>query len=348
MIKIFRISLILYFTMFISLSSSAQIGVGFEVNAWNKKEFLAAFYNVENLFDTINDPLTNDDEFTPLSTKKWGRDRYNEKVSQLAKVISEMGQNRSMLLGLCEIENINVLRDLSNRDELRPYVFGIVHFESPDERGIDVALLYPKEQMVVLRKEALNVPMPEGERPTRDILYAQLRFRKYGVLHVFVNHWPSRTGGAEITEYKRIAAAEVLKEKIDEILMTDPDAYVICMGDFNDYPTDKSLIETLGARSKDEDEILVNLMQGLESEKRGSYNYKGDWGFLDQIIVSRPFFDGKGLDLIKGSTSPYFSADMIHKNDKNAESPNRTYSGDRYYGGYSDHLPVYTRIKIQK
>ncbi len=322
--------------------------ISFGVTAGNNRDFTVAFYNVENLFDTINDPLIDDDEFLPNAKKVWNSIRYDDKLEKLALAISNMGGGIPALVGLCEIENTGVLNDLIQQSTLNESNYKIVHYNSPDQRGIDVALLYSTNLMTLIKSEALPVKMPEGERPTRDILHAQMQVKKHGLIHVFVNHWPSRAGGEEATEPRRLASAKVLHSKVNEILGIHENAYIIIMGDFNDYPDNVSLRDALSAKPAEEDGLLINLMAGLNDSKRGSYNYRGEWGFLDQIIVSRAFANGKGLEVINGSTAPYFSKEMIYINDSGEESPNKTYSGNTYYGGYSDHLPVYTRIKLQK
>jgi predicted extracellular nuclease len=338
----------LFITLFTITSQYLSAQISFGVTSGKNRDFTLAFYNVENLYDTINDPLIDDDEFLPGTKKDWTSARYQDKLSKLAKVISGIGGSMPDIVGLCEIENGGVLKDLTQQNVLKGGNYKIVHYDSPDQRGIDVALLYSANLMTLINSEAIKIEMPPEERPTRDILYAQMQVKKHGLIHVFVNHWPSRSGGAEITENKRIAAAKLLHEKVNEILIINPNAHILIMGDFNDYPDDVSVRDALSAKTAVEDGLLINLMADLAAEKRGSYNYRGDWGFLDQIIISRAFANGKGLELIKGTTGPFYTNDMIYTNDKGEHSPNRTYRGDTYYGGYSDHLPVYTKIKLQK
>lgn len=305
------------------------------------KEASVVFYNVENLFDTINDPEKNDEEFTPEGKNAWNSQRYNHKLSQLATVLAGSSEELPALIGLAEVENDAVLRDLIAQEALSGGGYEIIHFGSLDERGIDVALLYRKKIFKPDHMETFYVNLGHGERPTRDILYVNGHFKGGPLLHVFVNHWPSRYGGQEQSEPKRKMAATVLRTAIDEILTENSNASILAMGDFNDYPTNISLTEVLSAKSDTESGLLVNLMKDKEAELRGSYNYRGEWGFLDQIIVSRSMYEG-GLIMVKpGSAAPHFTDEMMFTDPKYGDiKPSRTYGGPNYYGGFSDHLPV--------
>ena len=308
-------------------------------------EISIGFYNVENLFDTMDDPNKDDDEFLPSSDREWNDERYAAKLEKLSTVISKLGPSLPVIVGLCEVENKAVVEDLAKANALKKGEYEIVHYESGDERGIDVGLMYMKKKFNVTYSKPLYVALPDTERPTREILYVKGRVTKGPELHVFVNHWPSRWGGQEESEFKRLSAAKTLRAAIDSVQATDPDAMILCMGDFNDYPDNKSLKEILNADSMNTSSLMVNLMNGLEKQERGSYNYKGEWGFLDQIIVSRSLTDNKNPDIVAGSTKPYFSEDMVYLNEKYGDiKTNRTYGGTEYFGGYSDHLPVYTLL----
>lgn len=301
-----------------------------------------AFYNVENLFDTINDPSINDDEFTPGTEKDWNARRYDDKIEKIASTLSGIGNPHPSIIGLCEIENKSVLEDLVTSAALKDGKYEIAHFNSPDMRGIDVALLYAKKEFKPSHKAAIPVTLPESERPTRDILYVKGSLKKGPELHIFVNHWPSRYGGAEESEYKRVVAAEALRKQIDSIETADPGAHIICMGDFNDYPNNNSITETLVKGPGDASLPMCNLMEGKTETHRGSYNYRGNWGFLDQIIVSCSLQNSQLPNILDGATAPYYTREMIYTNKEGEEYPSRTYGGPNYYGGYSDHLPVYT------
>lgn len=310
------------------------------------REISIGFYNVENLFDTFDDPDKDDDEFLPTADREWTQERYADKVVKLSTVISKLGNSLPTIVGLCEVENQEVIEDLTKANALKKGKYEVVHYESPDMRGIDVGLMYRKDKFKVIYSKPIPVTLPETERPTRDILYVKGKVTKGPELHVFVNHWPSRWGGAEESEYKRILAARTLKANIDSIIATDSNALIISMGDYNDYPYNKSITEVLDADSLNSSSTLVNLMAGLEKEYRGSFNYRGDWGFLDQFIVTRTLTDHELPDIVSSSTMPYFFEEMVYTNEQYGDvKPNRTYGGTNYYGGYSDHLPVYTILK---
>jgi predicted extracellular nuclease len=307
-----------------------------------RRTAVIGFYNVENLFDTIDDPLKKDNEFTPDSSKNWNSDRYDQKIEMLSEVIASMGSaSNPAIIGLCEVENIDVLNDLSANAQIKKAKYEPILIEGPDQRGIDVALLYSKKLFKPISTNSYRVNLGDGERPTRDILHVRGALKGGGpIIHIFVNHWPSRYGGAEKSEPKRIAAAKVLAAKTDSIHQLYPNEAIICMGDFNDYPENRSLTEFLPTGETD---LLANLMSGLKEAKRGSYNYRGDWDFLDQIIVSRSLIDGNLPDIVSGSTAPFFTDSMVYTHPKYGDvKPKRTYGGPEYLGGYSDHLPVYT------
>lgn len=306
-----------------------------------KRTAIIGFYNVENLFDTTNDPEKEDDEFTPDSEKNWNEERYLKKLDRIAEVISAMGGDEfPAIMGLSEVENLETLGDLCGLEQLKKAKYEPVLVEGPDQRGIDVALIYSKTKFKVQAVSTFGIETGEGERPTRDILHVKGKLKGGPAIHILVNHWPSRYGGAEKTEPKRIAAAKVLSMVVDSIFQASPDEGVFCLGDFNDYPDNRSLSEILPTG---EGRTLVNLMKGLDEAKRGSYNYRGEWGFLDQIIVSANLVDGSLPDVLPGMTTPFFTDSMVYTHPEYGDiKPNRTYGGPNYYGGYSDHLPVYT------
>src|SRR5690606_21998742 len=332
------IALLALISFSIAISAHTQIE-----NTEKHREISIGFYNVENLFDTINDPDKDDEEFLPSAERQWNDERYADKITKLSTVISQLGTALPTIVGLCEVENKAVIEDLANANALKNGDFEIVHYESSDERGIDVGMLYRKKQFKVIYSKPISVPLPESERPTRDILYVKGKVTKGPELHIFVNHWPSRWGGQKESEYKRLSAAKTLKAAIDSVMGTDPNALILCMGDFNDYPSDKSLTEILKADSLNTESKMVNLMHGLQKKERGSYNYKGEWDFLDQIIVSRSLADYYLPDIVSQRTKPFFFDEMLHVNEQYGDiKTNRTYGGTKYFGGYSDHLPVYT------
>jgi predicted extracellular nuclease len=307
------------------------------------------FYNVENLFDTLDSPGINDEEYTPSSKKEWNTAKYNDKLDKLAKAITTPKNNRPLLVGLCEVENTHVVRDLILTAPLNASKYRIAHFDSPDGRGIDVALAYDLERFYVLHQEAVPVVfMDPTERPTRDILYVKGLLKDSLELHVFVNHWPSRYGGEEASRPKRERAAIALRHKTDSILNVQPTANILIMGDLNDHPNNVAVELTLGAKHpvKSPESSLLNLQYPAHDRGEGTYNYKGEWGILDHIIVSNNLYQGKNKLKVKPQVSHIvYEEFLLYKNKDGQASPSRTYGGDKYFGGYSDHLPIYLYLQ---
>lgn len=311
------------------------------------------FYNLENLFDIYDDPVTRDEEFTPGADIPWTAERYELKMTNMAKVLQAVGEgDLPAIIGMCEVENRAVAEDLLSRNGLKEGNYILIHQDSPDERGIDVALAYREGVFRPTRYQAM--PVSFVERPddrTRDILYVSGVFKDApnDTLHIFVNHWPSRWGGQLESEPGRLAAAAVLKKSVDSIFSSGPLARIIIMGDFNDEPYNKSIKDILGAGKDLEGNgpaSLVNLMYpGFEREE-GSYYYR-DWDMIDQIIVSSALVTSeKGLAL-KGHEGKVFGPEWVMFRTSNGIlRPNRT-KGRDYYGGYSDHLPVYIDIIVE-
>lgn len=308
--------------------------------------FSIAFYNVENLFDTIDDPNTLDDDFLPDSDRNWTQKRYEKKVYKIGTAISNIGFQQTgrapIIVGLAEVENLKVVKDLVNSKHLKNKNYGIVHYDSPDERGIDVALIYQEDFFKVIYKESipLYVENYEGERDfTRDILYVSgiLNGEK---IHLIVNHWPSRRDGAELTQYKRLAAAKKNREIIDRIKNENNDeAKIIIMGDFNDDPLSKSMQTLVSAD-------FYNPMQKLLTHTKGSLSYRGAWNLFDQIIFSNSFHKyEKGKHSFANARIFDDSFIKIY-NGRYKGAPFRTFVGKNYKGGYSDHFPVYARLKL--
>jgi len=212
---------------------------------------VVAFYNLENLFDTKDDPAILDEDFLPDSEKGWTRKRYQKKINSLGTAISNIGFSKSrkapVLLGVAEVENKKVLEELIQTKHLKNKGYGIVHYDSPDERGIDVGLLYQKQYFEVTNSESIPILVnsQKGDRDyTRDVLYIVGKLNKEEI-HILVNHWPSRRDGAELTSYKRIAAAKKNREIISKITTQNADAKIIVMGDFNDDPFNESIKQHL-------------------------------------------------------------------------------------------------------
>lgn len=306
------------------------------------------FYNVENLFDTKNDPSKDDDDFTPSGYKQWDNERYQEKLERLGEVMGLFNAT-PILVGLAEIENRAVLEDLTTRGGLKNNDFGIEHFESPDRRGIDCALLYDKDAFTVINSTKISVKLDYNRHfATRDILYVEGEMEGGVIAHVFVNHWSSRREGKDKTEHKRMEAAETLREKVDEILGDNPDANIIILGDFNDHPDDKSLEFVLRAKESgyEGDGDLVNLLYEDHMDGDGTSVHNREWAVLDQIIVSQAIYDQRSGLGIKGQDASILDNNkLIYTYPDGGQKPNSSYGGRKYFGGYSDHLPVYIVLK---
>jgi len=308
------------------------------------------FYNVENLFDIYDDPLTDDNQFLPDSEKAWTQDRYDKKLANLSRVIKAVG-NGSVpdIIGLCEVENKAVVSDLIKNLE-RSDSYKIVHKDSPDARGIDAALIYNADKFELVSEDFLKIdlPVPFDSMTTRDIVYAELKSGGENI-HIFVNHWSSRRGGEEKTRPKRAASASAARAKVESIMAKDPEAKILLMGDFNDEPSDPSLISVLKAHhttGRLETGQLYNLSAQLAQDSTvGTYNYRGKWNVLDQFIVSADFLtDRKGLH--SGNSARVFRKKWLTYNDKkDGPKPSKTYGGKNYYGGFSDHYPIYIDLQ---
>jgi predicted extracellular nuclease len=310
-----------------------------------------AFYNVENLFNTTHDEGKKDEEYLPTSEKQWDKEKYEQKQKNLAKVISQLGDaDGPEILGLCEVENLEVLEDLIKQKALKSEKYGIVHFESGDYRGIDNALIYKKKAFQVTNSRVFKIDFPGGGYTSRDILLVS-GLMGGDEIHFLVNHFPSRRGGQAKSEPKRVLVATKLREVVESLMKVNPNAKIVIMGDFNDETTDKSIQQVLMAKGKNFDASkgeLYNAMANLDNEGHGSYNYKDNWQMLDQIIMSPNMFEAKsGWDYIYKSSAVY-SEDYLRQTEpaKYRGYPNRTFAGRKYLGGYSDHFPVY--IKIEK
>ncbi len=327
------------------------------ISAQKKDQVLTLmFYNVENLFDTENHPEKQDGEFTPESEKAWDMEKYQKKLDDIASVIKAVNKAElPEIVGLCEVENLKVLQDLIQTRDLKRGNYGIVHHESPDTRGIDCALLYNMEEFRVISSEAIPVTFPfDSALTTRDILYVEGKTGDNETLHFFVNHWSSRWGGQKESEPKRLYCAVTLRKAVDLLMNREPEAKIIIMGDFNDEPTNRSVYEMLLANNKRKntrERELYNLMYDAHNiRNEGSYNFRGNWNMLDQIIVSRSVLtDRKGLHA-GYEDGRILKAEFMLYHDENKQQyvPGRTYGGSEYYGGISDHLPVYVSLVKDK
>ena len=280
-------------------------------------------YNVENLFDCQHDTLKNDSSFLPDGMHHWTYYRYQTKLDRIAQVIVNIsGWESAALVGLCEVENTRCLRDLCYR--LKRFHYKYVHYESDDERGVDVALLYDSTKVKVLKSKPLKVDL-NGNR-TRDVLYACCLLNKRDTIHTMVCHLPSQLGGGATTHWKRQAAKQVIQQQIDSIYSVQPEATIVVMGDMN-------------SEAKDDLQGMNNLMIGLAKEGKGTHKYHGIWSCLDQFYVSSRLLEKAG--------SRIFAPAWLQEEDTKYLDlqPKRTYVGFRYHNGYSDHLPIVLKIK---
>jgi len=317
-----------------------------------ENDFTVVFYNTENLFDTKDDPAVYDEEYTPTGSKEWTLKRYQKKVNNIAKVVSSADpEGLPEIIGLAEVENKAVLKSLLGTKHFSGGYYGIVHEDSPDMRGIDVALLYKADAFNLMHDEFIPVQFPfDPESKVRDILYAK-GVAGQDTMHFFVNHWKSRSGGREETEEKRVFSARILKSKIDSILNKNSDAKIIAMGDFNDEPTNKSLSKILGAKNPDKataEKRLYNLLYPKDKQGKGTYNYQSEWFMLDNLIVSSACMKGADYTISQEDVRIFDPPWVLYDHPKaGMEVPNRTYGGDNYFGGISDHLAIYGIFKLK-
>ncbi len=308
------------------------------------------FYNFENLFDTENDPAINDEEFTPDGANRYTPEIYQEKLGNLARVVSELGTDLTpdgvSILGVAEIENRKVLEDFSRHPLVKDRDYQIVHYDSPDRRGIDVALIYQPKYYKVTSSRPIPLLIYEDDSSrvyTRDILFVSGLYDGEP-LHVLVNHWPSRRGGESATQPFRNAGAMICKQVVDSLAAADPNAKVIIMGDLNDDPVSPSVRQVLNAKREREQVRpggLFNPMYDYYKRGIGTLAYRDAWSLFDQIILSH------GLINPKAGGYQYYQAKihnelyLIQKSGNFRGYPFRTYSGSQYLGGFSDHFPVY-------
>ncbi|MEN1785277.1 MAG: endonuclease/exonuclease/phosphatase family protein [Bacteroidota bacterium] len=309
-----------------------------------------AFYNVENLFDTTNDTLVLDDERTPNGVFVWTKERYQRKIAHISGVLAEIGMPFTKappdLIGLCEVENREVVNDLVIHPNLAHWNYGIIHFDAPDERGIDVALLYRKAAFLPTDFKAVPLMLFDvnGYRDyTRDQLVVT------GLLdgeqiHLIVNHWPSRSGGMLRSQPNRIAAAQCNRRIIDSLVALDPKARIISMGDLNDDPRDESLRKVLRTVQKPEQldsTKLFNPMETFFKKGRGTLAYRDNWNLFDQFVLT-PNWLTSSKDQFRFWKAGIHSPEYLKIRDgKYKGYPYRTYVGTTYQGGFSDHFPVY-------
>lgn len=316
-----------------------------------------AFYNLENLFDTINDPNKNDEEFLPEGSNRWTSQKYAEKLSNMATVITQIGdeyiKGGPVCLGVSEVENIVALTDLANEPKMKASGYVPLLIEGPDRRGVDVGFLYRKDFFTLI--SATSIPLVLADHPefkTRDQLLVK------GILlgdtiHIMVNHWPSRYGGEKRSAPMRAAAAKLTRSTTDSIMNVNPNAKIIIMGDLNDNPNNASVFKVLKAAGDQQTAMnvtgLFNPMYNMfKVQGIGSNAYRDSWSLFDQIIVSKGLL-GDDKSSLKMFKTLIFNRNFLKQTEGSfAGYPFRTFVGGNYMGGYSDHFPAYMFLIKEK
>ena len=313
------------------------------------------FYNLENLFDTINDPNTNDEEYLPQGKNHWTSERYVKKVSNMAYAISRIGDNLMpippMILGISEIENRRVVEDLVGHDYLKKFNYQIVHYDSPDRRGVDVGLIYNPSYFTVTNSAVHRLDYSNDTSfRTRDQLVVSGTI--YGeTLHIIVCHWPSRRGGEARSRPLRNAAADLSRHIIDSLLALDANAKIVMMGDLNDDPNDVSLLERVNAKSERADvdsKSMYNPYYNMYKRGDGSLAYRDAWNNFDQIMVSPALVNSENNSFTISSAKIYNANFLTNTKGQYRGYPFRTFSYGSFMGGYSDHYPVYILLVKEK
>lgn len=332
---------------------SALLGAFFYGQAQKKeyKSAIIAFYNLENMYDTVDNTSINDEEFLPSGDKNYNTTIYFNKISHLTSVISKIGTDFNpdgpALLGVAEIENDTVLNDIAHDKAIAKRNYKFVHYDSKDFRGVDVALFYNPAYFTVEQSDKLFVQLPKGAKDayfTRDILWVRGRLNG-DLVNVYVNHWPSRSGGEKRSEPGRIAAASVCRHHMDSLLKIDPNAKFIVMGDLNDDPVNKSLTDVLKARNRDELNqnkfFLYNPWVDFYKKGNGTIAYQDAWGLFDQIVMSQNWLNKDQDGFFFYQNHIYQREDMMENQGRFKGYPMRTWDGNAYRGGFSDHFPTY-------
>lgn len=308
-------------------------------------KFNIVFYNVENLFDTWDDPETSDEEFTPQNERHWTRDRFDAKIKMIYKALITAGNGQFPdIIGLAEVENFWVIEQLISKTPLNKVPYGIIHKESPDPRGIDVALLYRKDRVKPVDYEHISVAGKGNyDFRSRDILHFTAELGKEKI-HFFVNHWPSRSGGYIETKEKRDITARILRRSLDSLLIRDPAANILLMGDFNATPKEKcftAILKALPYPGNNNSAGLINLSTLWTKRAEGTIRNGGQWELFDQMICSNNLLTNSALK-IETAQSGICNFDFLLEPDPTflGRKPFRTYLGPTYHGGVSDHLPV--------
>lgn len=330
----------------------------FSVCLWaGDGKYVVTFYNVENFFDIYDDPTVNDEEFTPDGPKEWTQVKYDKKKANISQVlfgIAAANKDYPAIIGLSEVENRRVLEDLVSTEKLAPARYQIVHYDSPEARGVDVALLYRPDVFKLEWSDVFQPVIPEiPDFRTRDIL-AVCGTIEGERFCFFVNHWSSRWGGAQASEYLRVGCARTLRSYADSLQAADPDIKIVIMGDMNDDPYNRSLSEILGAKreiSEVESAGYFNPFWNVLKAGYGTLGYQDSWNLFDNIIVNFNLLDGGSgkLRIEKSGDTGFYGrifkrSYMIQQKGKYKNYPLRSFSGNTFLGGYSDHLPVYIVI----
>lgn len=309
------------------------------------------FYNLENLFDTIDTPDVNDLEFTPTGEKKWNSPKYFEKLDNMASVISQIGTDVTpdgvAILGISEIENKSVVVDLIKREKLKGRNYNIVHYDSPDKRGVDVGLIYQPKYFKLTNSASYTLKIAGmDDFFSRDQLLVSGEFDGQ-LIHIIVNHWPSRRGGEKRSRPLRIAAADLTRSIADSILALDKNAKIIIMGDLNDDPINESVkkhLRTVKEKTEVVDSVFYNPMENLHKKGIGSLAYRDAWNLFDQIIVSPGLVNDKNKGYVFHKAVIFNKKFLLQTDGQYKGYPLRTYVGNTYMGGYSDHFPTYILI----
>lgn len=314
------------------------------------------WWNVENLFDTRPDTLKDDSEFLPEATRHWTYSKYKRKIDDIARTIVAIGQwTPPAIVGLCEVENDSVMKALTCYSPLKELGYRYVMTHSADRRGIDVALLYQRDQFKILSERSISIKnFKKTSRPTRDILHVSGIVPTLDTLDIFVCHFPSRSGGAKVSEPYRLFVAQQLRNEATKIIHQRGHPQIIVMGDFNDYPTNRSIREILNALPPPQEpassQLYHLLARKAEHRNFGSYKYKGEWGLLDHLIVSGDLLKQTSPMYCKESQADVAQIPFLLEEDTKfgGKQPFRTYQGMKYRGGISDHLPIFVDFTLRE
>lgn len=312
------------------------------------------FYNVENFFDIEDDPDVDDDKYLPDGDKRWTKKKYNKKIEDVVKVITSISPGTLPgIIGLCEVENKTILNDIVKSEELISADYNYIHENSPDDNGLDVALIYNPGYFGYISHKAIPLALDKfPEVKTRDILYVQGIVLKTDTLHIFINHWKSRSGKDDNKIRKE--TADILENEIDELLDKNKKSKILVIGDFNDEPTDNSVFNDLNANNKRKNtskKELYNLFYDLHNvDNKGTYSKKGKWYMFDQMMVSQELIDTKEGIYVKYDAGQIFQSKWLMEFNPKIDDfvPKKTYGGNTYFGGVSNHLPIYIKLEIKK